>query len=73
VTTLLVIDAGDQGGEEATPEQFKLATAYDNLDGSRYISTKRGSDSHWWSIGEAPDLLYKTLPIRNAMTLLSCG
>jgi hypothetical protein len=59
--------AGDEEGEEATPEQFELATAYSKLEGSRYISSKRGSDSRWWSIGEAADLLYKTLPIRKAM------
>jgi hypothetical protein len=59
--------AGDEEGEEATPGHFELVAAYDKLGGSRYISSKRGSDSRWWSIGEAADLLYNTLPIRKAM------
>ena len=41
--------AGD-GGEEATAEQIEITAAYEDLDGSRYIRSKRGSDSRWWSI-----------------------
>jgi hypothetical protein len=72
VTTLLMVFASDgvasdEEGEEATPEQFKIVAAFSNLDGRRYISSKKGSDSRWWSICEAADLLYKTLPIRKAM------
>jgi hypothetical protein len=58
---------GDEEREGATTEQLKLVAAFKELDGSRYISSKRGSDSRWWSIGEAATLLLKTLPIRKAM------
>jgi hypothetical protein len=61
--------AADEEGEETTSEQFELVAAYDNLEGGgrRYISSKRGSGPRWWSIGEAADLLYRTLAIRKAM------
>lgn len=58
--------AGD-GGEEATAEQIEITAAYEDLDGSRYIRSKRGSDSRWWSIDESSDQLYEAKSIRKAM------
>jgi hypothetical protein len=62
-----VFVADCEGGVEATHEQYLIVKIFDNIDGSRYICSKRGSDGRWWSIGEAADLLYKTIPIRKGM------
>jgi hypothetical protein len=50
-------------------EQVQLFIAKDEKSGKIFIGMKHGCETRWWTVGEAADILYETLPMRISMAI----
>jgi hypothetical protein len=66
-----VCDEFEEGDAEAGDKNDALEDVIrmfgDLQNGESFVAMKRGAETRWWSIGEAADVLYKTLPMRRFM------
>jgi hypothetical protein len=53
--------------DDASDGQYQEVQAFvitrDETSGELFIGMKRGCETRWWTLGEAADILYETLPI----------
>jgi hypothetical protein len=61
------VDDAYHGNDAADMED--VVSMFGNLDkGESFVAVRRGAiTARWWSIGEAADMLFKTLPMRHFM------
>ena len=63
-----VVEEDDDQDETDSTDMEDVVTMFGNLDrGGSYVAVKRGAITRRWSIGEAADVLFKTLPMRRFM------
>jgi hypothetical protein len=61
------VDDAYHAGNDAT-DMEDVVLMFGNLDkGESFVAIRRGAITCWWSIGEAADVLFKTLPMRRFM------
>jgi hypothetical protein len=70
---VLLFDEFEEGDAEAGDKNhaFEDVTRMfgDLENGKSFVAMKRGAETRWWSIGEAADVLYQTLPMRRFMAM----
>jgi hypothetical protein len=58
----------DEEGKTNGKDHEEVLAMFGNLEkGDRFVVMIRGAETRWWTLGEAADVLYKTLPMRRFM------
>ena len=59
---------GEEWRDENMDEMEKVVLMFSSLKGGDiFVVMIRGAETRWWTLGEAADVLFKTLPMRRFM------